>query len=71
MDVIIERTCGLDVHKDSITACIMTSEGKEVRTFSTKTVFLLELMTGLRNKDAVYDGGYKCLLETSRQPIGS
>lgn len=44
MDVIIERACGMDVHKDSITACIMTPEGKEIQTFSTKTVFLLKLV---------------------------
>lgn len=44
MDVIIERACGLDVHKDNITACIMTTEGKEIKTFSTKTVFLLQLI---------------------------
>ena len=44
MDVIIERACGLDVHKDNITACIITPEGKEIKTFSTKTVFLLELV---------------------------
>ena len=44
MEVIIERGCGMDVHKDSITACIITPEGKEVQTFSTKTVFLLQLV---------------------------
>ena len=43
MDVIIERACGLDIHEDNITACIMTTEGKEIQTFSTKTVFLLKL----------------------------
>jgi transposase len=50
MDIIIERACGLDVHKDSITACIMTSEGKEVRTFSTKTIFLLELIDWIKEQ---------------------
>ncbi|MBM7694289.1 transposase [Peribacillus deserti] len=50
MDVIIERACGLDVHKDNITACIMTSKGKEVRTFSTKTVFLLELIDWIKEQ---------------------
>ncbi|MBM7656321.1 transposase [Neobacillus cucumis] len=44
MDVIIERACGMDVHKDNITACIMTPDGKEIQTFSTKTVFLLKLI---------------------------
>lgn len=50
MDVIIERACGLDVHKDSITACIKTSEGKEIRTFSTKTIFLLELIDWIKEQ---------------------
>lgn len=44
MDVIIERACGLDVHKDSIAACIIIPVGKEVQTFSTKNVHLLELI---------------------------
>jgi transposase len=48
MDVIIERACGLDVHKDNITACIMTPERKEIQTFSTKTVFLLKLMDWIK-----------------------
>ena len=40
MEVIIERACGMDIHKDSITACIMTPEGKMIQSFSTKTVFI-------------------------------
>lgn len=44
MQVIVERACGLDVHKNSITACILTPEGKEIKTFSTMTVYLLELV---------------------------
>lgn len=44
MDVLIERACGLDVHKDNITACMITSEGKEIKTFSTKTMYLIELV---------------------------
>ncbi|AXI09261.1 IS110 family transposase [Oceanobacillus sp. 143] len=44
MDVIIERACGMDVHKDNITACIITPEGKEIETFSTKTLFLIQLV---------------------------
>jgi hypothetical protein len=43
MEVVIERACGMDIHKDNITACILTSKGKEIQTFSTKTVFLLFL----------------------------
>jgi transposase len=48
MDIIIERVCGMDVHKDTITACIMTPEGKEIQTFSTKTVFLLHLIDWIK-----------------------
>jgi transposase len=49
MDVIIERACGMDVHKDSITACIITPEGKEIQSFSTKTVFLLKLLDWIKD----------------------
>jgi transposase len=49
MEVIIERVCGMDVHKDNITACIMTPEGKEIQTFSTKTIFLIKLMDWIRS----------------------
>ncbi|MDF2960675.1 MAG: transposase [Paenibacillus sp.] len=48
MDVLIERACGLDVHKKSITACIMTPEGKEIKTFRTHTVFLLDLIDWIK-----------------------
>lgn len=48
MEVIIERACGMDIHKDSITACIMTSEGKVIQSFSTKTVFLLQLIDWIK-----------------------
>lgn len=34
----------MDVHKDNITACIITPEGKEIKTFSTKTIYLIELV---------------------------
>ncbi|MDM5326722.1 IS110 family transposase [Neobacillus sp. CF12] len=54
MDVIIERACGLDVHKDNITACIMTSQGKEVQTFSTKTVFLLKLLDWIKENNCTH-----------------
>lgn len=47
MEVIIDHACGMDVHTDSITACIMTPKGKEIRTLPTKTVFLLQLILGM------------------------
>ena len=48
MDVIYERCCGLDVHKRTVTACLLTpkSEGgrnQEARTFGTMTDDLLAL----------------------------
>ncbi|MCZ8524142.1 MULTISPECIES: IS110 family RNA-guided transposase [Paenibacillus] len=48
MDILIERACGLDVHKKSITACVMTSEVKEIKTFRTHTVFLLDLIDWIK-----------------------
>jgi transposase len=54
MDVIIERACGLDVHKDNITACIMTPIGREIRTFSTKTVFLLNLLDWIKENSCTH-----------------
>ncbi|PYY27527.1 IS110 family transposase [Paenibacillus illinoisensis] len=49
MDVLIERACGLDVHKKNITACIITPEGKEIKTFRTHTVFILELIDWIKD----------------------
>jgi transposase len=48
MEVVYSRCCGLDVHKKSVTACLLTSPekgepGKEIRTFATMTPDLLEL----------------------------
>ncbi|TKI54824.1 IS110 family transposase [Brevibacillus antibioticus] len=54
MKVIIERSCGMDVHKDSITACIITPEGKEIQTFSTKTVFLLKLIDWIKEQGCTH-----------------
>ena len=43
MNVIYSRCCGLDVHKQTIVACLITPKGKEIRTFGTMTESLLEL----------------------------
>ena len=48
MEVVVELACGLDVHKDSITACILTSKGSEIQTYSTKTVYLMELIDWIK-----------------------
>ena len=51
MHVMHERCAGLDVHKDTIVACVRIAEGREVRrelqTFSTQTRGLLELLDWL------------------------
>jgi len=47
MEVIYRRCCGLDVHKETVVACVMIREGgqaqKEIRTFRTMTSDLLVL----------------------------
>lgn len=48
MDVVYERCCGLDVHKRMVVACVLTSEAREIRTFSTMTVDLLEMVDWLK-----------------------
>lgn len=52
MEVIHKRCCGLDVHKKTVTACLIITEGgkasKEIRTFSTTTRELLFLLDWLK-----------------------
>lgn len=52
MEVIYKRCCGLDVHKETVVACLMIREGgkvvKEIRTFSTMTVDLVVLHDWLK-----------------------
>lgn len=43
MEVIHKRCCGLDVHKKTVVACVLTPEGQETRTFGTMTKDLLAL----------------------------
>ena len=48
MEVVYERCCGLDVHKQSVVACRIApgptgAPGKQVRTFGTMIADLLEL----------------------------
>ena len=48
VDVVHPRCCGLDVHKKTIVACVLISEGdgllnRQLRTFGTMTTDLLAL----------------------------
>ncbi len=47
MRVTYERCCGLDIHKKTAVACVLTPEGQETRTFGTTTVRLQELAAWL------------------------
>ncbi len=52
MEVLYPRCCGLDVHKESISACALLAEGgrkqKQMRRFGTMTSDILELADWLR-----------------------
>jgi len=52
MEVVYERCCGLDIHKASITACVISGKEKEVRTFGTMTDNLLQMAAFLRERGA-------------------
>ncbi|MGQ9825701.1 MAG: IS110 family transposase [Desulfotomaculales bacterium] len=54
MQVIHERCGGLDVHKKSVTACIITPEGKETRTYGTMTRDLLAMVSWLEAKGVTH-----------------
>ncbi len=54
MQVLYERCGGLDVHKKSITACIITPEGKETRTYSTMTRSLVSMVDWLLTKGVTH-----------------
>jgi transposase len=56
MNVVYERCCGLDVHKKSVVACLITpsqqgptNKNKEIRTFGTMTADLLAMADWLRS----------------------
>ncbi|AFM39244.1 transposase [Desulfosporosinus acidiphilus SJ4] len=49
MNVIYECCCGMDVHKNTIVACLILGRKKETRTFSTMTSSLLGLVDWLKN----------------------
>lgn len=53
MEEMLNRCCGLDVHRDTITACVMIGNGpkkyKEIKTFSTFTCHIEELAEWLKS----------------------
>jgi transposase len=48
MQVIYERCCGMDIHKDTVVACLLTPGQRQIRTFGTKTEDLLTLVEWLQ-----------------------
>lgn len=54
MEIISEYVCGMDVHKDSITACVLTPKKKEIRTFGTMTDDLLLLVDWIQSHSCTH-----------------
>ena len=59
MDAIVERCAGLDVHLDTVVACVLYGKldikpKKEVKTFSTTTKGLLELLDFINQKECTH-----------------
>jgi len=54
MEVLYKRCCGLDVHKKSVTACAITPEEKEIKTFGTMTEELFALVEWLKGKGCTH-----------------
>jgi len=50
METVYPRCCGLDVHKKMVTACVLTPDGQETRTFATMTADLLKLGDWLQER---------------------
>jgi transposase len=56
MDIVYERSCGLDIHKKQIVACVIVpgpdgQPTKQIRTFGTMTADLLALADWLRGQE--------------------
>jgi transposase len=54
MRVVYQRCCGMDVHKKSVVACVMTPDGDQTRTFGSTTGQLLELADWLRAEEVTH-----------------
>jgi len=59
MEVLYARCCGLDVHKSSITACVLIAQAgkllKHIRRFGSTTRELRELVAWLREEHAAME----------------
>ena len=62
MEIVYERCCGLDIHKASITACVIVNGKKEIQTFGTMTDELLRLTAFLKER---------CVQMTAMESTGS
>jgi transposase len=54
MQAILERCCGLDVHKNSVVACAITPAGREIRSFGTMTDELWDLADWLEDRGVTH-----------------
>jgi len=52
--VVNPRCCGLDVHKKTVLACVMTPDGQETQTFTTMTRDLLRLGDWLVSREVTH-----------------
>lgn len=50
MRVVHSQCAGLDVHKKTVVACLLTPQDKEIRTFSTMTADLMDMVDWLQQK---------------------
>ena len=54
MQVIHERCCGLDVHKKTVVACVVTPDGPRIRSFGTTTRELRALADWLEGQGVTH-----------------
>ncbi len=54
MDITYSRCAGLDVHKKTVVACVITPNAKTTRTFSTMTGGLLEMADWLVEQEMTH-----------------
>ncbi len=70
MQVVRERCCGLDVHKKSVVACVLTPESQETRTFGTMTRQLVKFSEWLREHEVTHVAMESTGVLEYRQPDG-